>query len=422
MVDAIIITFLGVLLFASLIFSYLTKRYYIPDVLLLFLIGLILGPITGLISSQDIGHFGQLFALITLSIILFEAGLRIKIKSLWASLGSALWLIFLNLAATIFLVALIGVFFFNLPLAWGVAIGTILGSTSAAVIIPLVQSLGLKRETTSLLKIEAILNNIVVIVLVMAAMEAIELGAFSLMSLFKDLILIFSLSILWGFLWGWIWPWMLLRLRGIQNTLFVTPALILIIFGAAEWLGANGAIAVFIFGITLGNLSENGFSILRFVAKDKPFYLAQKEKTLFSSLAFLLKTYFFIFIGISINLSKPLYILWAGFIALALLGLRWVILSVFFDWHLPKMDRFIIKIMYPKGLTESALLVLIGSTFLNQIAYPVIMFTIIYTSILVFYARFKFKEREVLSPAEEEAEVLETEEPSVALPDFRSSL
>ncbi len=419
MIDALIIAALGLLLFISLVFSYITRRYYIPDVLLLFIVGLILGPLTGLIDIQLIERFGQLFALIALSIILFEAGLRMKLGALWSSLGGGLSLIFLNLAATIVIVAGISVFLFDMPLAWGIAIGTILGSTSAAVIIPLIQNLGLSKKTQSLLKVESILNNIVVIVLVVAAMEALTADSFSLLSAIRRLITVFTLSIIWGGFWGWIWPWVLMKLRGLHNTLFATPALILVIFGLAEWIGANGAIAVFVFGITLANLKDSNLSILRLLSKNRDFYLAEKEKTLFSSLAFLLKTYFFIFMGISINFSEPLYILWGAFIAIALLLLRWGIFETFFHWALPEMDRFIVKIMYPKGLTESALLVLIGSQFLSQLAYPVIMFSIIYTSILVFYARFAFRTKEPMALEKLESAEPDTEEPSVALPDFR---
>jgi NhaP-type Na+/H+ or K+/H+ antiporter len=125
--------------------------------------------------------------------------------------------------------------------------------------------------------------------------------------------------------------------------------------------------------------------------QEAEFRLTEKESAFFASLVFLLKTYFFIFIGISMDFSEPLYLLGGAGIALALLGLRWLIISFFFKWDLPKLDKFMIKTMGPKGLTEAALLVLVGNQFLSQISHPVIMFSIIYTSIIVFYARHHFR-------------------------------
>ncbi|NLH55403.1 MAG: sodium:proton antiporter, partial [Rikenellaceae bacterium] len=50
MENAIIIVFVGLLVFASHVFTGIFERKRIPDVLLLMLIGLLLGPIFGLIT------------------------------------------------------------------------------------------------------------------------------------------------------------------------------------------------------------------------------------------------------------------------------------------------------------------------------------------------------------------------------------
>ena len=89
------------------------------------------------------------------------------------------------------------------------------------------------------------------------------------------------------------------------------------------------------------------------------------------------------------NLESPGYILWGAVIALALVIVRWLTISIFFRREMPKLDSFVLNTMGPKGLTDAAVLVLINNSLLNNISYPVIMFSIIYAGIAIFYARLR---------------------------------
>lgn len=392
---------IGALLFVSLFFSWVFNVFKIPDVLPLFLIGLVIGPILGLVNSSDFESIGKIFATITLSIILFEGGLHMKIGSLFKSAKNAVILIFTQLLATVGLVAVLGNYIFDIPYPMGVAIGTILAGTSATIIVPLIRKLDLKQSTKDLLKLESSLNNIITIVIVFAAVAAIGSGSLEFSEIGTNLVESILYSTLLGMAAGFFWSQTFVKLRGIQNSLFTTPAFLLVLFGAAELIGTNGAMTVLVFGITLGNLQDLKLSSFRFFRNLNDFHLTTKEETFFSSLVFVVKTYFFVFIGMSINLTNISYILWGAVIAAALYGLRILIVNMFFKGKMPAFDLFVTKIMIPKGLTEAALLTFVGNQFLNNISYPVIMFTIIFTSILTFYGKHRYDKEDIEPPATE---------------------
>ncbi len=79
---ASIIAFIGILIFMAHLFTGIFSRTKIPDVLLLIIIGIGIGPILGLAYPSQFGIVGPIFTTVTLIIILFESGLTLKLSSL----------------------------------------------------------------------------------------------------------------------------------------------------------------------------------------------------------------------------------------------------------------------------------------------------------------------------------------------------
>ena len=69
----LVIAFIGLLIFAAHLFTEIFSRKRIPDVLLLMVIGLILGPILHWVKPEDLGSVAGVFTTITLVIILFQS-------------------------------------------------------------------------------------------------------------------------------------------------------------------------------------------------------------------------------------------------------------------------------------------------------------------------------------------------------------
>ena len=79
----------GLFVFVAHLLELFFERTRIPDILLLMLLGLVVGPITGLLALEDLGRVGDVLAIVTLAVILFESGLGLQITTLLNSLGRA---------------------------------------------------------------------------------------------------------------------------------------------------------------------------------------------------------------------------------------------------------------------------------------------------------------------------------------------
>jgi NhaP-type Na+/H+ or K+/H+ antiporter len=64
----------GTLVFLAHLFQFVFQRFRVPDTSWLIGIGLVVGPLTGLVQSEDFGIVGPALTAIALAVNLFEAG------------------------------------------------------------------------------------------------------------------------------------------------------------------------------------------------------------------------------------------------------------------------------------------------------------------------------------------------------------
>ncbi|MEE1203302.1 MAG: cation:proton antiporter, partial [Bacteroidales bacterium] len=154
-----VLIFLGILVFSAHLFSMIFSKKKIPDVLLLLVIGVLIGPVLGFVTPEDFGSVGSVFTSITLVVILFEGGTGISISDLKNS-----WRSTVNLTASSFVISAVAVatiaYAFGNDLLNSITIGCILAGTSSAVVIPLAQHLKLSSETKTSLILESAITDV----------------------------------------------------------------------------------------------------------------------------------------------------------------------------------------------------------------------------------------------------------------------
>ncbi|HJX12725.1 MAG TPA: cation:proton antiporter [Dehalococcoidales bacterium] len=384
-----IIAFVGILVFLAHLFTGIFSRTRIPDVILLILIGIMVGPVFGLTSPSLFGAVGPVFTTITLIIILFESGLALRLSMLRSALGGAMVLAPVGFFLTMFVVAGVAVWLTDLELLPAFILGAIVGSTSEAVVIPLVRQLRIKEETRTLLSVESSVNDVLSIVITVALVQAYVAGRFEIVSVSGDLIAAFLVALVFGVIGALIWSVLLNRIHAIKNAMFTTPAFVFVIYGLVETLGFSGAIAALAFGVTIGNIETIRIPIFKSGAAREPVGLSDTEKVFFSEVAFLLKTFFFIYLGLSLQLiSTQLIVVGLVLTAVAfVLRLPAVKVSVKKSW--PSKDVSVMAIMVPKGLAAVVLASIpvqqgvVGGEIIKNITYGVVLFSIVLCSILV---------------------------------------
>jgi NhaP-type Na+/H+ or K+/H+ antiporter len=188
------------------------------------------------------------------------------------------------------------------------------------------------------------------------------------------------------------WSMVLDKVRTINNSIFTTPAFVFIIYGINELLGYSGIISALAFGIGLANMGNIHDKWLKKFSDRKPTLLNPTEKTLFSELVFLMKTFFFVYVGISIKFDSFISLLIGLGISFLMIILRMWVVRISLPAHINginKKDRAFLSMMIPRGLAAAVLATMIsqsqlaGSERVSNIVFSVIFFTIIFTSVLV---------------------------------------
>ena len=143
---SITILAIGLTVFFAHFLSLQFRKTNIPDVLVLMLLGILLGPLLGIVTPQDFGKIGSVIATIALVVILFESGTSLNLGVLGKSLATTGMLSLVCFALTAAIVASVGMAALELDLLPAALLGVTLGGTSSAVVIPMVEALRLSEN------------------------------------------------------------------------------------------------------------------------------------------------------------------------------------------------------------------------------------------------------------------------------------
>ena len=390
----LVIAIMGLLIFAAHLFTEIFSRKRIPDVLLLMGIGLLIGPLTGWVKPEALGSVASVFTTITLVIILFESGTELNFNTLVNSIKGTMKLTTINFFVTMIVVALLGILIEKFDILTGLMLGAILGGTSSAVVIPMVSQLKISEKGGTILILESAFSDVLCIVFAWAFLKAAQSGSMNVGPVIGSILSSFILSAIIGFAASILWSYVLDKVRHVKNSILTTPAFVFIIYGLNQWFGFSGAIAALAFGIGMANIDyayHNG-PLFRKLFKAPPTKLNETERQLFSEVVFLLKTFFFVYIGVSIRLDHFWPIMVGLLITVMLFVLRIPIVRVSVHREkegFPLEDKVYMSGIVPKGLAAAVLATipaqqgLPGGELIQNIVFAVILFSITFTSILV---------------------------------------
>ncbi|MBQ8221960.1 MAG: cation:proton antiporter [Bacteroidales bacterium] len=392
MEPALLILTLGTLVFAAHWFAEIFSKKRIPDVLMLMLIGIVIGPVFKIVDAEKLSSMGNVFGQLTLVTLLFESGTELSFRTLADSIKTTVKVTLINFIFTMIAIGLLGWLALGMNPGISFMLGAALGGSSSAVAIPLVKQISIGEKSKTILILESAFSAILCIVVTLAIFESYKYGEIRVGIIFGQVFSSFLLASLIGVVGAIFWSMVLDKVRTINNSIFTTPAFVFIIYGINELLGYSGIISALAFGIALANMELIQNRWIRKFVDRIPTLLNPTEKTLFSELVFLMKTFFFVYVGISIKFDNLISLLIGLGISFLLIILRIPVvrLSLHSDIkNISNKDRAFLSMMIPRGLAAAVLATMIaqsqlpGSDRVGNIVYSVIFFTIIFTSILV---------------------------------------
>ena len=398
----IILLAVGAIIFLGVGGEKFFKKTGIPDIAFLMMFGIILGPVLGVVATSTAVAVVPYFAALALIIIMFDGGLNLDIRSVITTARFSVVLAVLGFLASMAVTAIIA--FLALGWSWidGLLLGAMVGGSSSIVVFGLVRRLKIADETKSMLSLESAITDILATVVVFVLIEALVLGQeldagmvgiFTLRSVLTGLLLGFGVGIPWIFVYS--------KLSNAAHVSMLTLGMLFILFFLARSLGESGALTCLVFGLMLGNRQFFAKKLrLKRIAK---VVMLPAVDPFYERITFLVRSFFFVFVGLLASFGQLEFIIVGVGIAVALFVSRIGVarITVTAKKFLP-FDRLVTAFMMPRGLAAAVLATLPLSLGLpNSSAYPQVVFMIILTSVVITtIGLFKYrKQAEVATPA-----------------------
>ena len=387
--------FLGLLIFCAHLFNAWFSRGRIPDVLLLMLIGILVGPVSGWVSPEQLEGTGPIFASLTLLFILFDSGIDMRLDTIRKYWSGVVQVTLSSFVLSMSLVAVLAYFVIGLEMQVAMMLGSMVAGTAAAIVIPMARQMRVSDKTRVMLTLESAISGVLCIVVSLAFIEGLKMGNLNIGSTVGRVLASVLMALVIGVVGGIVWSSFMDRIRKLQNSMFLTPAFVFVLYGLTESLGYSGAIAALAFGLVLGNPEYFEMSFLKKLRLRQMTPLEEDEKSFFKEFVFILKTYFFVYVGICIPFTNYTALMYGAIIAAALFVLRFVLVAVVGRKNTLE-DRLTVSMLIPKGLVSAVLasipeqvnlaagrVVVPGATLVKHITYSVIFCSIIICSLLV---------------------------------------
>jgi cell volume regulation protein A len=381
----------GFLVFVAHAFTGLFSRTRLPDVLLLTIIGIVLGPVLHSVTPENFGAVGPVFATVTLIIILFEAGLSLDLDIVRGAIRSTATLTLTNFLLTMFAVGIVAHYLTGLQIHLTLMLGAIVASTSPAVIVPLTKHLNMAEASRTTLFIESAVSDVLSIVVAIGFVASYQLGGLRVGQMVGQIIASLVLAGLAGVGAAFLWSILLRRIRGLENSIFTTPAFVFVLFGIVELLGFSGYVAAAVFGAVLGNIEVfHGMAFMRRYLPQEAITLNDTERVFIAEVVFLLKTFFFVYLGVSIKFTESRIVIYGCIITVLIFLIRPLAAWIGLSRSTPAHDATLISIMSPKGLAAVVLAAipseqkLPGGDALRDLTYVVVFASVVLTCVLSF--------------------------------------
>lgn len=386
---------ISLILFSGFAANLIFERTRISPVLVLMALGFALGPVLKVVDSgtgSALAGLTPFIGALALIIMLFDGGISLPIFALIRTIPKAIAFTVLTFTLTLIAVALITTFLMGWDILSGLLLGAVLGGTSSAIVIALVEKSHASTETKHLLTLESTLTDslciIAALVLVQLISATVPIEPAAVLGLLASA---FSVAIVAGILGAGIWLFILRRLEQKSVSYMLTLAAIILLYALVDAAHGNGGIAVFAFGLVLGNAGRisRAMGLKALYAMDKRIAQFQTEVTFFT------RTFFFVYLGMILDL---------GGITLPLLLVSTLLLFAFYLCRriglvlvLPKSeDGSFISWMMPRGLAAAVLAGLPATSGIQLSGFVALTFlAIIFTNLLATFGVLTEKNKAV---------------------------
>ena len=368
----------GVVIFLGVAGEAFFKKTGIPDVAFLMILGVIIGPVFGIIQPEAVIQVVPYFAALALIIIMFDGGLNLDIKHVVKTAHFSVTLAVLGFILSVVMISLAAHFALGWLWLESILLASIVGGSSSAIVFGLVRNIKISEETKSMLSFESALTDILATIVAFILFEAVLAGRFDIGTLQETIGRAVVVGLVLGFGVGIPWMYISTKLGNAQHAYMLTLGILFVLFFLANSFGESGALTALVFGLMIGN--KNHLSrILRFklpkIEMDDPTH---------NQLTFLVRSFFFVFVGLMASFGQIEYLIFGILVTIAVYFGRIFVGKITLTKRFSLLDRAVTNSMIPRGLAAAVLATYpITMGLPNAEAYPQIIFFIILSSVII---------------------------------------
>jgi len=412
----------SLIIFIGFIGSVLLNRHNIPDAIFLILLGYILGPGTNILDVDILRGAAPYIGAVALISIMFESSFGINLRELIVSAKPSLILavtgfILSTVASAAFLYYVIGFYTQNWLMSF--LVGAIIGGGSGAIIVSVIQRINVPTNIQVTLSLESVLTDVLVIIIAETILYLIRLQSLApatpldIRSIGGNIAASFSISIVAGVIAGAILANLLDKFKKEKHVYTMTIAYLILLYVIAQSLNGSGAITVLTCGIVLTNSKHIPFIFSNRSSESLTYQLYSLE-SMHSELTLLLKIFFFVEVGIIMNIQDLSVITLSLIVSLLLLIIRfpvayYVVNSLHYSSN-AGLAAGVLSVSYARGLAAAVMAVTAFNEFLDiyggvlppdidaainfilQLTSGVILFTNLFFTLGIVLLRGKIRE------------------------------
>ena len=317
---------IGIILAVGAFCGFLAQKIRVPDIVVFLLIGIVLGPeITNVIDIKADSVLNQIILIFGSCYILFDGGASLRLKVLKEVWITIVVIATVGVVITGSITAIAAYYVFGVPVIVALLLGATLSSTDPATLVPIFKQVRIKDRVAQTVMSESAFNDAMGAIITFAVL-AVAMGTseFSLQRSLFSLVKESVIGILTGGILGYAAAWLIAHEKYAFLAEYAPVVTLMAVIGSylgADGLHASGFMAVFVFGIVLGNKDAFGFRIEK--GEDK------KLEEYILTTAFIMRMFIFILLGTQVNFSLMNKYLAGGAVVIAVFMLIARPLTVF---------------------------------------------------------------------------------------------
>ena len=291
----------GIILAAGSLSGIVARRCKAPDVVLFLLAGILLGPeLVGVLDVRAASTFNQVILVFGSCYILFDGGASLKLsvlKEVWVTI---LAISTVGVLITACITGFAAAHLLGIPLMTALLLGAAISSTDPATLVPIFKEVRVRERVAQTVVSESAFNDSMSAIITFALLGVIlgTGGNFSLGRVAGGLLANSLIGVVAGAVLGYLAALLIAHERFgflLEYTPLVTLMAVVAAYLSAETLNASGFMAVFVFGIMLGNKRSFGFRLER----------EEQERLadFVSTTALIMRMFIFILLGSQVSFS-----------------------------------------------------------------------------------------------------------------------